>query len=1360
MSNTKDNNTIRLAAGPLPFAALRQERVIGAGQTLADIIDQAGIPQTLQSGMTAAINGARIPRRHWGKVRPKPGTTLSLRYAPMGGGGGKNPLRTVLSLALIAAAPQLSGTLLGALNIPAGASVLGISAGRLLAGGLSLIGRMALGSIAPPGAPKFQSQRESATLFIQGARNALTPFARVPRVLGTHRMVPPMAARPFTESIGQDQYIRMLFVWGYGPLRIEDLKIGETPLAEFDDVEIQTVTGADDDAPLTLYGATVLQNDLQITLTNASGYQTRTTEAEADEISVDITLPRGLVGFDPNGKKLVREIALEIQYSPAGLGLWSAGAASYSTIAATTKSIPVKPAAYIINDTTVAVTRIDRVVMDPASGQISVINGAPFRSGVDRGAALPPAVPAGQLLLARIERRSDDPDVIPSGKITDERAASLFGSAFQASGDFLVSSHTDANKINIAAGGLKHSGITISARQTAALRKSVSFKVNRGQYDVRVRRLTADQTSDSIMDETVWTALRTHRNENPVRMPGLAMTALRIKATDQLNGVIDRFNGVVSSILPDWTGSDWTPQVTSNPASLFRHILQGVCNARPLADSRIDLERLQGWHDACRVNAREFNAVIDYDTSVRRILADVAAAGRASPAIIDGKWAIIEDKAQGLPVQHFTPRNTFGFRGEKAFDDLPHALRIRFLNRDKGWLEDERLVFDDGYAQDNATKFEGIELPGVTDPGQIWKDGRYHIATARLRPEVFSFMTDIEHIVCTRGDLIRFTHDVPLFGLGAARVASVASSGSDVVSVTLDAQLTMEAGKSYALRFRAGDGSSSVHAVTTVAGTSDTLSFAAPFPLSQAPQPGDLALYGESGTESVELIIRSIEPQGNLGARLTCVAAASAVHQAESGDLPAFDSMITLPPELTRPPAPVIAQIQSGAEVSQRAADGSVSSRIVITLAPPGFSSPLGVKVRIRASGESGFHPASSLMETPQRIAISGIEEGQAYDILLFYTTSSDILSQPVQITSHVVEGSSEPPPDVAALYLAARGNTVHLSWPSVNDADLDHYRLRFSPVTTGASWASAVDAIERISAHATSITAPAAAGIFLIKAVDAAGRESANAVSAVSSVSAIAEFHTVGFLDGSPGFLGAKTGTIEDGGILRLDSADSIDDWSDTDAVINADIGNSGLLPSGTYNFADIYDFGGIFTMTASALIEVTGMDTNVTMDVLEDTDNVENWDGGVDASRWTAQLQIRTTPDDPLASPVWSDWTPFVIGDYTARAFDLRVVMQSLSSGITPAVSSLSARIDMAYRSAGTSAVAATGAGLTVSYAQPFYDTPVISIAARNMQSGDYYALTDVNATDFTIRFYDSTDTGIARDFDYTATGYGRQL
>ncbi|MBD4185358.1 hypothetical protein GUH45_17240, partial [Xanthomonas citri pv. citri] len=66
----------------------------------------------------------------------------------------------------------------------------------------------------------------------------------------TVRMTPPYGAEPYTEVQGDDQYLRLLFVWGYGPLDISDIKIGETDISEYDGVEIETRQGYAGDSAL------------------------------------------------------------------------------------------------------------------------------------------------------------------------------------------------------------------------------------------------------------------------------------------------------------------------------------------------------------------------------------------------------------------------------------------------------------------------------------------------------------------------------------------------------------------------------------------------------------------------------------------------------------------------------------------------------------------------------------------------------------------------------------------------------------------------------------------------------------------------------------------------------------------------------------------------------------------------------------------------------------------------------------------------------------------------------------------------------------------------------------------------------
>lgn len=1325
-----------------PFAAVAVHSSHAAGKSVAGILEEALPDPWLRHHAHVFIGGHHVPRESWNRITPKAGACLDVRCVPTGGGGGKNPLRTILSLAIMAASPALTGALTG---------FLGAASARFVTAGVGMLGKLALNAIAPPPKPRFSAQKkESPTLFIQGARNQASPFARVPKVLGRHRFVPPLGALPYTETAGNDQYLRMLFVWGYGPLHISDLKIGETPLAEFDGVEVETRGGYDTDEPLTLYTNAVLQNDLQVTLRQSDGYVTRTTEEDADEISVDLTLPRGLFRFNGGSQKASSSVAVEVQYSPAGMDDWSAGAGGFKAVGSRTSGGYPRPDYYEFRNNQYDTVRIDRLVMDAASGALRIIRGTVRRIGLGDPQADAPAVPQDCLLLAKIERRASDPDIIPSGRLTDERSAAVIAAAFENGGDFLCAPAGAADTLSVAAGGIKFPGFSLTAKQATAIRKSISFKVPRGQYDVRLRRLTADATVDDIFDETVWTALRTVRHTQPIRMEGLALTALRIKATDQLQGVLERFNGVVHSVIPDWNGTAWVPQVTSNPASVFRHVLQGAGNARPLADTRLDLARLQEWHEACADAGREFNAVIDYDISVREVLEDVAATGRASPALIDGKWSVITDAPQQVPVQHFSPRNTWGFQGQKAFDELPQALRVRFVNKDKGWMQDERLVFDDGITAETATRYETLELNGVTDKDQAWSDGRYHIATARLRPETYVFHADIEHIVCTRGDLVRFSHDVPMFGIMSARVKLV-----DALGVVLDAAVTMEEGRHYAVRFRTAAGATLLKNVATVAGTTQELAFE--IPEAEGLAAGDLALFGERGSESVELLVKSIEPGPDLSAKLTCVDAAPAIHDADTGEIPDFVSHVTLPPELRRPPTPLLAEIQSGEEALVRHTDGSFTTRILILLQPPHFDGALTLQAALRAADETQFRGATVLAASRDSLSLTDVAEGEIYDIQLRYVTATGVMSPPLLISGHRVTGTTALPSDVTGLSANVLGDTAHLSWEGVTDIDLSHYVLRYAPAMSGVLWSNAVDIVGRIPKGATSVSLPAASGTYLLKAVDLGGRYSENAAALSASVGNLAGYNAVVTVTETPEFPGGKTGVGVSDGALQLEGADSLDDWEDIDGVGDADIGDSGLCGEGVYAFSGIVDLGCVCTSRLTAAMEVSGLDLNATVDTWDAVDSVESFDQDVDPSLWTVALQVSATEDDPEDDPAWSDYAPFIIGDYRARAFRFRLVLSSRAALVTPSVSGLTVTVDMQERTASSRGLVSDAAGSVLSFATPFRETPVIAVMAQDMATGDYFTVYGQTASGFTVRFFNAAGTGIVRNFDYLAVGYG---
>lgn len=106
-----------------------------------------------------------------------------------------------------------------------------------------------------------------------------------------------------------------------------------------------------------------------------------------------------------------------------------------------------------------------------------------------------------------------------------------------------------------------------------------------------------------------------------------------------------------------------------------------------------------------------------------------------------------------------------------------------------------------------ATIFEQLdESEGVTDAIQAWKDGRYHLAVGRLRPETYTWDADIESIGCEHGDLQQVRFDLFAYGRSSGRISSVIQDGSgNLTGVILDENLIpFSEGVAYAARFRLG----------------------------------------------------------------------------------------------------------------------------------------------------------------------------------------------------------------------------------------------------------------------------------------------------------------------------------------------------------------------------------------------------------------------------------------------------------------------------------------------------------------------------------------------------------------------------
>lgn len=164
--------------------------------------------------------------------------------------------------------------------------------------------------------------------------------------------------------------------------------------------------------------------------------------------------------------------------------------------------------------------------------------------------------------------------------------------------------------------------LEITAKKAEGLYRQHTWEFpTRGRCQVRLTMLTDETENSQIQQRCNWAAIQTLRPEYPLNIARpLALVALRIKATHQINGQLDSFNAIASRVCPDWDHltETWITRATSNPASLYRFVLQSAANVRPVEDSGIDLDQLADWHDFCRVQDLAYDRVLDSSDSTLR----------------------------------------------------------------------------------------------------------------------------------------------------------------------------------------------------------------------------------------------------------------------------------------------------------------------------------------------------------------------------------------------------------------------------------------------------------------------------------------------------------------------------------------------------------------------------------------------------------------------------------------------------------------------------------------------------------------------------------------------------------------------
>ena len=1069
--------------------------------------------------------------------------------------------------------------------------------GIYLAAGLLVAGQLLLNVFLPPPVPKLSRDNGDAspTYSITGSRNQARLWEKAPFLLGLFRVTPPYAALPYREVLGGQTYWRAMFCLGHGPIQIQEIRIGSTNITQFQDVEYEIRRGYWSFTPKGNWNA----SSGTFPTSPVFGDQwtvsvAGTTGGQAYTVGETITYNGITAGTSP----LAWDRDQEKQFRLFGMDVYEDGD-SVDVLQAT-------PA--------VRTSQTDADVLN-----VELV--------FDRGLAFLENSPPGKLaslgVAIRIEQSPTGANnwaTVVETPIYGKQTEPMFWGWRWETKNYGTQ---DANK----------------------------------QYDIRVTRLTEDFNEERKYGNFTWYSVRTETLRAPVpSIPGMCYLAMRVKASGQLQGTLDEVNCIAWSQAKDYdVGTDsWVWRVTSQPAALFRHMLQHPARQTPSTDAELDLDKLKYWDGLNRANNRVFNGVIDYKGSLWDVLSDVARVGRAVPTLPDLKWSVSIDEPKTTPVRMFTPRNSFNYTCDFIHDETPHAYRIAFVDANNDYSTDETIVYDDGRNASNATRIDRVEWIGITNQTQAWKEGRFHLAQQRLRREIHKLTTDLEYLACARGDLVALQHDALSVGIGTARVAAIATSGGNVTSVTFDQAFSLTTGTTYGFRARrvvSGDQRTDLYQVVTP-GTGEyaTLTMASPPTIANGPAVGDLIAFGEYDTETLRCIVRDITPRAADGtAELVLISEAPGIHTAENGVIPAWDPRVTF----DALPAPQVISIRSDAAVMLVTASRALITRVVFTIAPsPVDGATHRIEYRITGT-DAQWAQAQIQEESPTVIKVTGVEQGTTYDFRIIRYHPNYLTAPATQVNGYYVVGRTEPPEGLQNMVISAVAGQALLRWDLPGDLDVQiggWILFRYSPLLSGATWPNSTSIGRQVSGDQTQVYLPLMQGSYLARVYDADGLESTTTAIVTTKQVSVLPFVTEGSIQEDPTFPGVKTQCEVVSSKLQLTAGD-FDSVPDVDNLPDWDLAGAYVVGNGTYKFASGFDFGTVKSVRLTVTL------TMAAVNLVDEIDGADLWDSqedvdGVSGAPVDAVVYGKITDDDPGGSPTWSDFIRLDATDVRCRA------------------------------------------------------------------------------------------------------------
>lgn len=365
-------------------------------------------------------------------------------------------------------------------------------------------------------------------------------------------------------------------------------------------------------------------------------------------------------------------------------------------------------------------------------------------------------------------------------------------------------------------------------------------------FDIRVRRVTADSTSDLLQNDTRWSSYSEIIDDN-LSYPHTAVAGAVIDhdqyadtptRTYHLRGLIvdipDNYDPEKRTYSGLWLGG-FKQAYTNNPAWIFRYLVK---------NERFGLARHAGYidvDDGALYTLSQYcdqlvddgyggleprmtlNAYITEQMSARDLLDNIAGMFRGI-ALWDGQRLTVMIDAPQDPIATITNANVVDgafTRSSIARAECYNAVIVSWTDPENGWEQSKEYVADDELIARDGYNETTLEAFGCTSRGQAYRAGKWLIETAKREPSKFTFKMARDAIHFTPGDIIEILDNNRAGARLGGRI--VANNGKVITVDKVDSEY-IAAGDTISLLD--SDGKFKKHQITGVNGNNITLAAA------------------------------------------------------------------------------------------------------------------------------------------------------------------------------------------------------------------------------------------------------------------------------------------------------------------------------------------------------------------------------------------------------------------------------------------------------------------------------------------------------------------------------------------------------